>query len=453
MTSPRLITVILAAGQGTRMKSDLPKVLHRIAHRPMIEHVLAASAPLKPERQIVVIGPGMEGVAKAVAPAETVIQKTPRGTGDAVKAAARVIEEFEGDVLVLYGDAPLVTSATLERLLAARAEGAAVAVLGMRPKDVTPYGRLVEAPDGRLIKIVESLDCTPDEAKIGLCNSGIMAIDGRHLSALLNALGTGNRKGEYYLTDIIEIAHAQGLACRAVEAPDEELVGVNSRAELARAESLLQTRLRHAAMASGVTLVAPETVFLSADTTIGRDSVVGPFVVFGPNVTVGERVEIPAFCHLVGATIGDGASIGPFARLRPGADLGENVHIGNFVEVKNSRLEAGVKANHLTYLGDSKVGPGSNIGAGTITCNYDGIEKFRTEIGAEVFVGSHATLVAPLAIGNGAFIAAGSVITADVPDDAMALGRARQSNKTKLAAAWRARRRAEKSAKANQDKR
>src|SRR5579883_3261152 len=429
MTDARLAVLILAAGQGTRMKSALPKVLHRIANWPMIRHTLAAVEPL--------------------APARTVVQMVARGTGHAVMSARPALGDFDGDVLVLAGDAPLVTSTTLSKLLAERRQApeAAAVVAGMRPDNTAPYGRLVLAGDGTLEAIVEARDCTPEQRRITLCNSGIWAISGRHLFSLLEGIDANNAKGEYYLTDIVAVARKRGLLCRAIEAPAEEMVGVNSRAELAAAEALMQRRLRARAMENGVTLVDPDTVYFSADTQIGRDTVVGPFVVFGPKVTIGEGVEIPAFCHMIETRIGDRASVGPFARLRPGADLGDNVHIGNFVEVKNSRLEAGVKANHLTYLGDSTIGPGVNVGAGTITCNYDGFEKFRTEIGEGAFIGTNASLVAPVTIGAGAFIAAGSVITDDVPPDAMAVGRGAQVVKPKRAAEWRARRRAEKAAK------
>ncbi len=435
--------IVLAAGKGTRMRSDLAKVLHHVANRPMIEHVLAAVAPLGPARTIVVIAPAMDDVAAAVAPAMTVVQHDQRGTAHAVAQARRALEGFAGDVLVLYGDAPLVTTATLEGLLAAR-RGAAACVLGMRPADPGAYGRLVLAPDGTLAAIVEAGDCTPEERAITLCNSGVMAVDGRLLFDLLDDIGSANAKGEHYLTDLLATARRRGLVCRAIEGPADELAGVNSRAELAAAEAVMQRRLRARAMAAGVTLVAPDTVYFSADTEIGRDSVVGPFVVFGPAVTVGEGVAIPAFCHIAGARVGDRASIGPFARLRPGAELGEAVHIGNFVEVKNSRLERGVKANHLAYIGDSTVGAETNVGAGTITCNYDGVEKFRTTIGRGVFVGTNVSLVAPVAIGDGAFLAAGSVITGDVPADAMAIARGHQVVKPGRAAAWRDERRTAK---------
>lgn len=441
--------LVLAAGKGTRMRSALPKVLHKIANRPMIQHALAAVAPLRPARTVVVIGPDMADVAKAVAPAVTAVQQDALGTAHAVAAARQALAGFAGDVLVLYGDVPLVTTATLEALLQERrrAPEASAVVLGMRLAQPGAYGQLVVESDGTLAAIVEAADATPEQRAITLCNSGLMALDGRRLFQLLDGIGRDNAKGEHYLTDLIAAARRQGLVCRTIEAPAEELMGVNSRADLAAAEASMQRRLRARAMESGVTLVAPETVFFSADTRIGRDSVVGPFVVFGPEVAVGEGVEIPAFCHIAGARVGDRASIGPFARLRPGAELGAEVHLGNFVEVKNSRLEHGVKANHLAYIGDSTVGAGTNVGAGTITCNYDGIEKFRTEIGRGVFLGTNVSLVAPVAVGDGAFVAAGSVITGDVPAEAMAIARGRQVVKPGRAKEWRAERRQAKAAK------
>ncbi|HUK58137.1 MAG TPA: bifunctional UDP-N-acetylglucosamine diphosphorylase/glucosamine-1-phosphate N-acetyltransferase GlmU [Stellaceae bacterium] len=445
MTDPRLAVVVLAAGKGTRMRSALPKVLHAIANRPLIAHVMNAVAALAPMRTIAVLAPGMDGVAAAAAPAEIVLQHEQRGTAHAVLAAKKALDGFAGDVLVLNGDGPLVTTATLAALVAERRRAkAAVAVLGMRPADAGPYGRLVTAADGTLTAIVEAADASDAERKIGFCNSGLWALDGAELWGLLEGIGAKNAKGEHYLTDIVAAARKKGLSCRAIEGPTDELLGVNSRADLAAAEAAMQQRLRAHAMEEGVTFTAPETVFLSADTKIGRDSVVGPFVVFGPGVTVGEGVQIPAFCHMVEATVGDRASIGPFARLRPGAELGPEVHLGNFVEVKNSRLGRGAKANHLAYIGDANVGAGSNIGAGAITCNYDGIEKFRTEIGKSVFVGTNVSLVAPVAVGDGAFIAAGSVITGDVPSDAMAIARGQQVTKPGRAKEWREARRKSK---------
>jgi len=446
MTQPQFAAIVLAAGKGTRMRSSLPKVLHPIANRPMIEHVLAALAPLAPARIVVVVAPEMDAVAKAVAPAVTAVQHEQLGTAHAVAAAREALAGFTGDVLVLCGDAPLVTTATLAALLAERrrAPEAAAVVLGMRPADPGAYGRLVTGPDGTLEAIVEAVECTPEQRAITLCNSGMIAVDGRRLFGLLDQVGRANAKGEHYLTDIIGLAHKDGLRCRAIEAPADELLGVNSRADQAAAEAALQRRLRAGHMEAGVTFTAPETVFLSADTALGRDCVVGPFVVFGPKVTVGEGVHIPAFCHMTEAKIGDRAVIGPFARLRPGADLGQDVHIGNFVEIKNSRLEAGVKANHLAYVGDSTVGAGTNVGAGAITCNYDGVEKFRTEIGKGVFIGTNVSLVAPVSVGDGAFLAAGSVITGDVPADAMAIARGPQVTKPGRAKLWRDKRKAAK---------
>ena len=450
MPTTPIAALVLAAGKGTRMKSARPKVLHQVANRPMVAHVLAAVAQLKPQRVVVVVAPGMDDVALAVAPAEIAVQTRQRGTGDAVAAARKQLGNFKGDVLVVYGDAPLVTRDTLAILLNERRRHpeAALVVLGMRLNRGGPYGRLLLAPDGSLDRIVEAVDATEAERAITLCNSGVMLADGPALFGLVAGLGNANAKGEYYLTDIVALARARGLVCRAAEGPSDELLGVNSPSELAAAEAHMQKRLRAQVMAAGVTLVSPDTVYLSADTRIGPDTVVGPFVVFGPGVKVGAGVTIPAFCHIVGATIGDRAVIGPFARLRPGAALAEDVHIGNFVEVKNSRLAKGVKANHLAYLGDASVGEGANIGAGAITCNFDGIEKFRTTIGKNVFIGTNASLVAPLTIGPGAMIAAGSVITRNVPGDALALGRGRQETKPGLAKKWRAQRKAAIAAKA-----
>ncbi len=436
-----LAVIILAAGDGTRMKSARPKVLHQVAQRPMIRHVLDAVAPLKPARTLVVVGKSMAEVVAAVAPAETAVQSPPQGTGHAVKIALGALGRFEGDVLVVYGDTPLLTSQTLQALLAERrrAPAAAVAVLGMRPQDPGPYGRLVLASDGSLAAIVEAKDATPEQRAITLCNSGVMAFDGRHVATLVSAIGNSNAKGEYYLTDAVGLARKQDLACRALETSTDELLGVNSRAELAVAEAMMQQRLRARHMADGVTLVDPTTVYFSADTAIGRDTVIEPSVIFGPGVRVGEAVEIRAMSHIVGATIGDGAVVGPFARLRPGAELGPEVHVGNFVEIKAARLGPGSKANHLSYLGDAVVGRGVNIGAGTITCNYDGFLKSVTTIGDGAFIGSNTALVAPVSVGADAIVGAGSVITSDVPADALALGRGRQVVKPGLAKELRAR--------------
>ncbi len=450
MSRSRFAAIILAAGEGTRLNSARPKVLHEIAGQPMIGHVIDALRPLDPAATIVVLGRDMEGVARAVAPLPTVIQSPPRGTGDALRAARPVLAPLLADrlaqggiadVLVLYGDTPLLRADTIAALLAARrrAPAAAVAVAGMRPADPAPYGRLVLDGDGALLRIVEAKDASAEESAIALCNGGIMAIDSRQLFDLVDRIGNDNAKREFYLTDIVAIARGQGLSCRVAELPAEELLGVNSRAELAAAEALMQDRLRRRAMDGGATLVAPETVFLAADTRLGRDVVVEPNVVFGPGVRVADNVRIRAFSHLEGATIASGAIIGPFARLRPGAVLDTDVHVGNFVEVKATRLGAGVKANHLAYLGDSDIGAGANIGAGTITCNYDGFNKFRTIIGERVFIGSNTALVAPVTVGDGAYVATGSVVTSDVPADALTIARARQVDKPGRARELRAR--------------
>ncbi len=436
MTKARFAAIILAAGQGTRFNSATPKILHEIAGRPMIRHVIEALRPLEPAETVVVLGPGMEAVAGAVAPAKTAVQSPPRGTGDAVRSAksalaSRLKKGDIADVVVLFGDAPMLRPGAIAALLAERRRipAAAIVAAGMRPVDPSLYGRFVLDPDGGLARIVEARDASPAEREIGLCNGGIMAIDARHLFDLIDKIGNDNAKREFYLTDIVAIARAQGLACRIAELPAEEVGGVNTRAELAEAEAILQQRLRGRAMEDGATLVAPETVFLSADTKLGRDVVVEPNVVFGPGVSVAANVRIRSFSHLEGATIAEGAIVGPFARLRPGAVLDAEVHVGNFVEVKETRLGAGAKANHLSYLGDSAIGAGTNIGAGTITCNYDGFNKHRTTIGRDAFIGSNTALVAPVTVGDGAYVATGSVVTGDVPADALTIARARQVDK------------------------
>ncbi len=447
MSQSRFAAIILAAGEGTRLNSARPKVLHEIAGQPMIRHVVDALRPLDPAVTIIVIGRDMDSVAQAVAPVPSVVQSPPRGTGDALRAARPVLAGtlIKGgairDILVLFGDHPLLRPETLSLLLAERrrAPGAAVVVAGMRPADPSLYGRLVLDRDGGLERIVEARDASPAERAIGLCNSGIMALDSRHAFDLVDRIGNNNAKREFYLTDIVAIARAQGLSCRVAELPTEELLGVNTRAELAAAEALMQDRLRRRAMEAGATLIVPETVFLSADTSLGRDVVIEPNVVFGPGVRVADNVLIRSFSHLEGADIASGAIVGPFARLRPGAVLEADVHVGNFVEVKASRLGAGVKASHLSYLGDSDIGAGTNIGAGTITCNYDGFSKFRTIIGERAFIGSNTALVAPVTIGDGAYVATGSVVTSDVPADALTIARARQVDKPGRAAELRAR--------------
>ena len=436
----KIAAIVLAAGKGTRMKSALPKVMHRIAGRSMVGHVLANLAPLAAAPVVVVVESGMETVAREVAPHPTAVQADQLGTGHAVGAAEAVLGAVTGTVLVLYGDSPFVSTATLQRLADRRAaaDDPAVVVLGMRPGEASGYGRLVTGSDGQLLKIVEHKDATAAERKIELCNSGVMAIDGAILWSLIRGIGNKNAKAEYYLTDIVEIAAGRGRRCAVVEAPAEELIGVNSRAELAAAEALFQQRRRLAAMEEGATLTDPASVFFSADTRIGRDVVIGPNVVFGPGVEIADAVEIRAFCHIEGARIRAGAVIGPFARLRPGTEIGEDAHIGNFVEAKNARLGRGAKANHLTYLGDVDVGARSNVGAGTITCNYDGFTKAKTVIGDGAFIGSNTALVAPVTVGPGAIVGAGSVITRDVPADALTVARGAQTDKPGWATNFRA---------------
>ncbi|HEV2302934.1 MAG TPA: bifunctional UDP-N-acetylglucosamine diphosphorylase/glucosamine-1-phosphate N-acetyltransferase GlmU [Stellaceae bacterium] len=448
MTEPRFVAIVLAAGSGTRMQSSTPKVLHRVAGRPMILHLIDSLRRLEPAATVAVLGAGMGEVARLVAPAECAVQEPPRGTGDAVAAARGALARRlapQGpieDVLILFGDTPLLQPETMRRLLEGRRRppAAAIAAAAMRPADPGPYGRLVCGPDGALERIVEARDASPEEREIGLCNGGLMAVAARHLFALVEALGSDNAKREFYLTDIVGLAREQGLLCRAVELPAEELVGVNNRAELAAAEAAMQDRLRRRAMDEGASLVAPHTVFLSFDTRLARDVVVEPNVVFGPGVSVGEGALLRSFSYFEGAEIGAHAIVGPFARLRPGAVLERDVHVGNFVEVKAARLGIGVKANHLSYLGDAEVGAGSNIGAGTITCNYDGFEKHRTVIGDNVFIGSNTALVAPVTVGAGAYVAAGSTITEDVSAEALAIARGRQVEKRGRAAEIRARR-------------
>jgi bifunctional UDP-N-acetylglucosamine pyrophosphorylase / glucosamine-1-phosphate N-acetyltransferase len=438
MANENLAVVILAGGQGSRMKSKRPKVLHRLAGRSILSHVVAVAAALKPKRIVAVVPPAHPEIERAAQPAAIAVQRNPRGTGHAVQCGMAALAGFKGTVLVLLGDVPLITLATLRRVLRAR-RGAAVVVLGFRPKDAARYGRMLVDRKGNLTAIVEYKDTTAEQRAIDLCNSGVMAIEGAHLADLLAALSPDNAQREYLLTDIVKEANRRGLGVRAAEGAAEELPGINSRSELAAAEALFQARLRQAVMAAGATLVAPETVMLSYDTRLGRDCIVGPFVVFGPGVRVAEGAEIRAFSHLEGASIGAGALVGPYARLRPGAVIGKNAHIGNFVEVKQAQIGAGAKANHLSYIGDASVGAGANIGAGTITCNYDGFAKHRTKIGAGASVGSNTALVAPVSVGRGAITAAGSVITENVAPNALALARSRQTELKGWASRFRAR--------------
>jgi len=441
MTRRPLLIVVLAAGQGTRMKSALPKVLHKIGGRTMLAHVLGLTQELAADALAVVIAPGMESVRAAaleqVPSARVCVQSEQKGTADALLAAREALARHSGDVLVLYADTPLLTAQTLKRLLAALDEGAGVAVLGFEAADATGYGRLL-TQNGWLAAIREEKDTSESERAIRLCNSGVMAFRLDDLLGLLARIGNANAKGEHYLTNAVEIARADGVRTAVVIGTEDEVLGVNSRDQLAIAEAIFQKRARLKVMREGATLIAPETVWLSYDTQIGRDVVIEPNVFFGPGVTVEDEVEIRANCHIERAHIGRGARVGPFARLRPGADLGAQVHVGNFVEVKNATLAKGAKANHLSYLGDGEVGAGANIGAGTIFCNYDGFQKHRTEIGAGVFVGSNTSLVAPVKIGAGAYIGSGSVITKDVAADALALERSAQEERPGWAAKFRA---------------
>jgi bifunctional UDP-N-acetylglucosamine pyrophosphorylase/glucosamine-1-phosphate N-acetyltransferase len=425
--------IILAAGQGSRMNSDLPKVLHRLGGAPLLAHALAAGSRLDPERVVVVVGHGADLVERAVrkrAPeAETALQETQLGTGHAVAQALMQIPSFEGKVVVLYGDTPFIRPETLERLVESTAD---VSVLGFEAADPGRYGRLVTTGD-RLERIVEFNDATPEERAISLCNSGVICCDATLLAMLVRALRNDNAAQEYYLTDIVAGARERGYVAEVVRCEEAETLGINTRAELARAEALFQARARAEALDNGVTMADPETVHFALDTWVGRDVVLGPNVVFGPGVTIESGATIEAFCHLEDCHISRGATIGPFARLRGGAELAEDVHIGNFVEVKNAILGEGVKAGHLSYLGDADVGEHTNIGAGTITCNYDGVFKHRTTIGAHAFIGSDTMLVAPVTVGDGALTGSGSTITEDVPAGAIALGRARQVTRAGLA--------------------
>ncbi|MBT4463343.1 MAG: bifunctional UDP-N-acetylglucosamine diphosphorylase/glucosamine-1-phosphate N-acetyltransferase GlmU, partial [Rhodospirillaceae bacterium] len=390
MTKTKTAVIVLAAGLGTRMKSDIVKVMHPLAGRPMVAHLMDTVGGIEPDDVAVVVGDVVGDVSEAVVPYPVVQQKERLGTAHAVLQARDTIGDFSGDVLVLYGDTPLVTLDTLDAMLDARASDIdpAVVVLGFTPADAGDYGRLILAEDGSLESIVEAKEATPEQLGVDLCNSGVMAIDGKVLWDLLDRVGNDNAKNEYYLTDIIALARGDGRTCVVVEADEDELIGSNSRVDLAEAEAILQDRLRLDAMNNGVTMTDPTTVFLSHDTKLGQDVSIGPNVFFGPVVDVADGATINAFCHLEGASIGAGATVGPFARLRPGAKVGETARVGNFVEIKNSVLDTGAKVNHLTYIGDAEIGAGANIGAGTITCNYDGFFKSKTIIGKGAFIGS-----------------------------------------------------------------
>jgi len=421
------LTIILGAGEGTRMRSSRPKVLHAIGGRVLIRHVFEAIAPLQ-GRIAVVVGPGGDAVGRQVPGAEIFVQHERRGTAHAVLAARAAIERRADDIVVVFADTPLLRSETLQRLRQAVADGAGVAVLGFHAADPAGYGRLI-VKDGALVAIREDKDASEAERAITLCNGGVMALAGASALPILDAIDDRNAKKEFYLSDAVEIAGKKGLKAVAIETGEDEVRGINTQGQLAEAEAILQARLRRAALEDGVTMVAPETVHLAADTRLGRDVTIEPYVVFGPGVIVEDGALIRSFSHIEGAHIGRGATVGPYARLRPGAKLGEKVRIGNFVEVKESTIGAGSAANHLTYIGDATVGDNVNVGAGTITCNYDGVEKHRTEISSGAFIGSNSSLVAPVKIGERAYVGSGSVITRDVPADALAIGRVRQTVK------------------------
>jgi bifunctional UDP-N-acetylglucosamine pyrophosphorylase/glucosamine-1-phosphate N-acetyltransferase len=452
MTEPesrRRLAIVLAAGEGTRMKSARPKVLHEIAGRTMLAHVLDAVAAAGAQRIAVVVGSDRSDVAgealKAAPGAEVFTQAERLGTAHAVLAARGAVAAGHDDILVVYGDCPLLRPATLAALFASLEGGAALAALGFVARDPTGYGRLIEK-EGRLLAIREQKDASEAEQAIRLCNAGPIAIAGGQALALLEGIGAQNAAREFYLTDIVEVAAARGLNAVARVASEDEVMGVNDRVQLAAAEAFMQERLRERAMREGATLIAPQTVFFSADTKIGRDVLIEPHVVFGKGVEIADGAVVHAFSHLEGAKVAGKASVGPYARLRPGADIAAGAKIGNFVEVKNAAIEEGAKVSHLSYIGDARVGAGANIGAGTITCNYDGFSKFRTDIGAGAFVGSNSALVAPVTIGAGAYVGSGSVITEDVEADALAIGRGRQVAKAGWAKAFRAKQKPKKAA-------
>lgn len=445
----KIACIILAAGKGTRMKSALPKPLHPVAGAPMVQHVIAAAEGLNPDRIVVVVGPDMPEMVEAVRPHQTAVQATQNGTGGAALAAAGALKDFDGDVLVVFGDSPLITTASLQRMIDIRRQFPAVGLTfsGMRPKDAGRYGRMVLDDDGTLKKIVEFKDASAEEKSITLCNGGIVAADGTKLFGWLAQIGNDNAQGEYYLTDLPPIARKDNRQTLVVEIDEAELAGANTRVELAALEHAMQQRLREKHMLNGATLTHPDSVFFCADTVIGQDVVIGPNVVFGPHVRIADNVEILPFCHIEGAEVADGAIIGPFARLRPGSRIGEDAKVGNFVETKNTRLGKGAKANHLTYLGDADIGDKTNIGAGVITCNYDGFLKYKTSVGSEAFIGSNTALVAPVNIGTGAIIGAGSTITKDVADNALGITRAPQINKDGWAPEFRQKKMKEKAKK------
>lgn len=447
--SKKIACIILAAGKGTRMKSALPKPLHPLAGLPMVSHVIRTAEAIEPEKIVVVIGPDMQEMAEAVKPHATAIQQTVNGTGGAALAAKEHFKNFDGDILVIFGDMPLMKPETLERMVDIRGQlpSIGLAFSGFRPENPSMYGRMVKDEDGTLKKIVEYKDATEAERKIGLCNGGVICADGAKLFHWLSQLGNDNAQKEYYLTDLPQAARLDNRTTHVVEIDAEEMEGANTRMEMARLEMLMQKRMREKHMLGGATLIDPASVFFSHDTVVGQDVTIEPNVFFGPGVTVGNNATIHAYSHISGAVIGDGAEIGPFARLRPGSKIGQSVKIGNFVETKNTTLGAGAKASHLSYLGDAEVGEKANIGAGTITCNYDGFMKYKTKIGKEAFIGSNSALIAPVTIGNGAYVGAGSAISQDVPDNALGITRAPQINKEGWAPEFRQKKIKEKAKK------
>ncbi len=429
--------VILAAGQGSRMKSEMPKVLHSVAGAPLLVHAMLSGQSLAAERAVVVAGFGAEQVEKAAKSFDLdvqVVQQTEQlGTAHAVGQAAVALADFDGDVVVLYGDTPFVRHQTLQAMLDKRAEGNGVVVLGFEAADPGRYGRLVVTSKGGLEAIVEAKDATPEQLSITLCNSGVICADRATLFDLIGKVGNDNASGEYYLTDIVALARSEGMVCAAISCDEVETQGVNSRGDLAAAEASFQNRARADAMDNGATLTAPQTVFFAYDTIVGRDVVIEPYVFFGPGVTLESGATIRAFSHLEGCHVSQHAVIGPYARLRPGAEIGDAARVGNFVEVKAALVGERAKISHLSYVGDAEIGADANIGAGTITCNYDGVFKHKTVIGARAFIGSNTALVAPVRVGDDAMTGSGSVITTDVPDQAMAISRAKQANKPGLA--------------------
>jgi bifunctional UDP-N-acetylglucosamine pyrophosphorylase/glucosamine-1-phosphate N-acetyltransferase len=445
MTLTPTAAIVLAAGMGTRMKSARPKVMHAVGGRPLVNHVIETLKAVNITNIVVVVGPGMDDVKKAVSPLPTVEQTERLGTAHAVLQAKDALKDFDGDIVIAYGDTPFVSAEAYMRLQTARAEanGPKIVVMGFLPENPTGYGRLLIGPKG-LERIVEEKDASPEEKRVRVCNSGIFAVDAATLWAMLARVDKNNAKGEYYLTDIVAHARKDDILCGVVHGEEDELLGINSRNDLAAAEALFQNHMRRRALDGGATLLDPATTYFSADTVIGQDVEIGPHVMFGPGVTVADNVTIKGYCHIEGTKIESGAQVGPFARLRPGAVIGVDAHIGNFVEVKNAQIEKGAKVNHLTYIGDARVGAGANVGAGVITANYDGFNKSHTDIGAGAAIGSNSVLVAPVRIGDGAMTGAGAVVRKDVPADALVMNDSNQKVVEGFAPKYRAQKKAQK---------